>query len=344
MPWTSDRWPPGRGGAIDTDLIINEVRAALAERNNLVPAGRLPGAFSRWDPLLGTPKGGAPTPNAIIANFQYQVQEMLTLVWPLRWWDAQRLDLYTLVNLCQDAFGRSGWRHDLTAEDGQGLPLNRWTPPYATLFAELRAAINRLDQVRIMPTGADSVRHDSVFRLTFGIGGWPADRAATFALFDGQDDGQTVGLEFDVGMGGEVIDGGSTQEWFLESRQFQMVFATGALADCTLRRAWLDFATAAPAGTADFSDTFTAELVDGAGVSLGTFPSDDYGAKRVEVPAGSVNRNGNTVLTVCSTRADAADRPVWAPPGPDYSSTYREGLAVTGPVRLIAEVDFGFHG
>jgi len=344
MSWTANRWPPEAADALDTAVIFNEMRAALAERNGLVPAGYVPDTFGRWDPLRGTPCGGDPDPLPTVANFQFQVQEMLTLTWPLRWWDPTRATLYTLPALCQDAFGAGGWTWDLTAEDGQGQPLHPWSPADAEIFTELYHAVNRLDRVRLLPTVGESVRRDSVYRLTFGIGNWPSDRADTFALFDGSDDGVSCGLAYDVGMGGEVFDDGFSQQWFLESRVFRMTFATAALAGRTVRQAWLDFATEAPGGSADFADTFTAEVVDAAEESLDSFTSDDYGAKRVLVPAGSVNTGGDTVLTVRSTRPDTNDRPAWSPGGPNYTSTYREGLAVAGPIRLIVEVDFDYHG
>jgi len=343
MPWTSERWPPDVADALDTDLVMNEVREALDERDSLVPAGWVPEEFSRWDPLRGTPAGGTPTPYPTVANFQYEIQQMLNLVWPLRWWDANRGDLYLFTNLCQDAFGRSGWSWDLTATVG-GNPQNRWTPPYAVLFEELYRAINRLDRVRIVPTVSQSQRRDSVYRLTWGISNWPQDRADTFALFDGVDDGQTVSLSYDVGMGGEVFDAGPSEHWMLEARQFRTTFPTGALAGYTVRRGWLDFTTAAPEGGADFSDSFTAEVVDGDGRVLGSFGSADYGPKHIEVPADSICTDGVTSFVIRSTRADSADRPAWAPSGPNYTSTYREGLAVAGPIRLIVEVDFEYHG
>jgi hypothetical protein len=343
MPWTSNRWPPEKGYPLDTDTVINAVREALHERDPLVPVLYVPAPFSRWDPLLGTPKGRAPEPLPTIANFQYEIQKMLGHVWPLRWWDPNREDLYTLVHLCQDAFGRSGWTYDLTAEDEEGRPANPWTPACASVFDELYRAINRLDRVRILPTTSEARRRDSVQQLTFGIGDWAAERAATFALFDGLDDGAAASLAYDVGMGGEVLDDGATQWWFLDSREFRMTFATGALAGYTVRRARLDFTTAAPEGPADFSDTFTAEVVDADGSRLGTFGSADYGPKLIEVPAPSIDTQGDTVLVVRSTRADAADRPAWTPAGPNYTSTYREGLALAVPIRLIVEVDFEYR-
>jgi len=60
------------------------------------------------------------------------------------------------------------------------------------------------------------------------------------------------------------------------------------------------------------------------------------------VPAESVCTDDDTLVAVRSARADTADRPLWVPGGPNYSSTYREGLAVAGPVRLIVEVDFEY--
>jgi hypothetical protein len=343
MPWTADRWPPQPADPLDTDVVFGEMREALAERNSLVPAGFMPGPFVRWAPIRGTPAGGEGEPLPTVANFQFHIHQMLTLVWPLRWWDPNRKTLYTLPHLCQDAFGAGTWTWDLVAEDGQGEPLNARAPACAVIFAELYHAVNRLDRVRILPTASQSQRRDSVYRLTFGIDDWPDERAASFNLFDGQDDGVSSGLAYDAGMGGEVLDDGFSQQWFLESRRFAMTFATGALAGYTVRQAWLDFETEAPGGSADFSDTFTAEVVDAAETSLGTFASDDYGAKRITVPAGSVNTGGDTVLSVRSARPDTADRPAWAPPGPNYTSTYREGLTVAGPVRLIVEIDFEYE-
>jgi hypothetical protein len=343
MPWTPDRWPPLPGHPLDAEAVFNEVRAALAERNALVPAGFVPAAFARWDPIRGTPAGGDPDPRPTVANFQFQVREMLALAWPLRWWDPNRETLYTLAALCQDAFGADAWTWDLTATDGQGEPVNPWTPACATVFAELYHAVNRLDRVRLLPTVSAGERRDSVYRLTFGISDWPEDRADTFSLFDGADDGVSCSLAYDVGMGAEVFDDGFSQQWFAESRRLALVFATGALAGCAVRQAWLDVTTEAPAGQADYADTFTAEVVDAAETVLDSFASDDYGAKRVAVPAASVNTAGDTVLAVRSARPDTADRPAWAPTGPNYTSTYREGLAVTGPVRLIVEVDFEYE-
>ena len=343
MSW-SDHWPAAKGGALDTDLVVNEVRAALAERDGLVPAGFVPAAFDRWAPLVGEPEGktGLPgqggQPNPTMANFQHQVEQMLALVWPYRWWDAGRATLYTLATLCQDAFGKNDWTHDLT---GVSAP---WTPAAAAFFDELYQAINRLDRVRILPTFSNAVRRDSVYRLMFGITDWPQDRADTFALFDGVDDEQTVGLDFDVGMGGEVYDDGFSQQWMLESRLFRMTFATGALVGYSVKQARLEFTTEAPAGSADYSDTFTAEVADAAGNPLEEFFSDGYGPKTILVPASAVNTAGDTVLEIRSTRLDSSDRSAWDPPGPNYTSTYREGLAVAGPVRLIVEMDFEYHG
>ena len=343
MPWTANRWPPHAGDAIDTEVVMNEVRAALAERDALVQACRVPAVFPRWGPLRGTPKGGAGSPYRTVANLQYEIQEMLAVAWPLRWWDGQRETLYTLGNLCQDAFARNAWTHDLTATDSQGNPANRWVPPYALLFEELYRAINQLDRLRILPTTSESRRRDSVYRLTSGISDWAAERAASFDQFDGEDDGASVDLAYDVGMGGALADDGDMEEWTLESREYRLTFDTAALTSNSVRGARLDFTTAAPAGTADFTGSFTAEVVDAAGRSLGTFSSADFGPREITLPPESVNAAGDTVLTVRSTRADSVDRAAWAPDGPDYSSTYREGFAITGPVRLIVEVDFEYR-
>jgi len=342
MPWTPDRWPPAEGDPLDAAVVFGQMRAALAERDALVPAGYVPPAPARWDAIRGTPHGADPDPLQTVANFQFEIQEMLALAWPLRWWDPNRQDLYTLAHLCQDAFGADGWTYDLTAVDGEGQALHRWTPATTTVFTELYHAVRRLDRVRLLPTASESQRRDSVYRLTFGIDDWPAARAGTFALFDGQDDGVAVGLALDVGLGGEVFDDGASQQWFLESRRWRTTFATDALAGCTVRRAWFHFTTAAPDGEADYSAVFPVEVVDEDGTVLATFDSDETGPKQVLVPAGSVRTDAATVLVVRSARPDTEDRPAWAPPGPNYTSTYREGLAVAGPVRLVVEIDFEY--
>jgi hypothetical protein len=343
MPWNAGRWPPAKADTIDTDTIMNELRAALAERDSLVPAGWVPAEFSRRDPLRGTPTGGSP-PWPTVANFQYEIQEMLLLAWTLQWWDIERDDLYAFADLCQDSFGKGGWTYDLTATDELGAPLNMWTPAAAVLFGELYSAINALRHLRVLPAISESTRRDSVYNLTFGISSWPDDRAATLALFDGADDGQTANLVFHVGLGAEVFDDGSAQQWVLESREFRITFATGALAGYEVTRAWLDFATEAPEGAADFSDTFTAEAAVAGGDSLGSFSSDSYGPQRFEVPATAICTDADTVFVIRSTRGDGEDRCNWSPSGPNYTSTYREGLAVTGPIRLIVEVNFEYHG
>jgi hypothetical protein len=338
MPWSPSRWPAARSNPLDVE-VFNEVRAALRERDDLVPAGYVAEtAFARWEPIRGEPEGAGAAPYRTVANFQYEIEQMLGLVWPYRWWDAGRNQVYAFADLCQDAFGQADWTRDLTGADAP------WTPAAAGLFDELQRAVNRLDRVRILPTAGESFRHDSVYRLTFGIQDWAADRADTFALFDGTDDGAGVGLAYDVGLGAELYDDGFSQQWFLDSRRFRLTFATGGLTGHEVAGARLEFATEAPGGSADYADTFTAEVADAAGQTLEDFLSDDYGAKAVAVPAASINTEGDTVFTIRSARPDSNDRPEWTPPGPNYTSTYREGLAVAGPVRLIVEVAFEYHG
>ncbi|MDK1031354.1 MAG: hypothetical protein QGD94_05060 [Planctomycetia bacterium] len=340
MGWSAS-FPTTRWAVPDTSLVVNQINAALDERDGLVPVGFFPGPFSRWDPMLGVPKGGSPA-NPTMANFQHQIQEMLTLTWGFRWWDMGRSELYTLANLCQDAFGENGWTYDLTAGTVQN-PSMPWTPPYAVFFDELYRAINALDHIRVLSSLIDIQKVDSVYRLTYGISNWAADRAATFALFDGQDDGVTSSLSFDVGLGAEVIDYGAMQEWYLENRKAVLDFNTGGLSGYTVAAAWLDVETAAPAGSADYTDTFTAEVVAG-GNQRGTFASDDYQVHRITLQPGDINTTGQTQITVRSTRANTADRTAWAPAGPDYTSTYREGFDIGQTVRLIIKVDFEYQG
>ncbi len=214
MPWTANRWPLQPGDVLDADVVMNEVRAALAERDRLVPVGHVPHAFNRWMQARHAGRRWAlahahgcelPVPGPADAPDDVAAEVV-----------GQRADLYTFANLCQDAFAHDGWSHDLTALDGQGNLTNRWSPACAVIFGELYQAINRLDGLHVLPAASGSDRHDSVYRLAFGITDWPADRADTFGLFDGQDDEQTSSLEFDVGLGGEVYDGGTTTQWILE--------------------------------------------------------------------------------------------------------------------------------
>ncbi|HUX01734.1 MAG TPA: hypothetical protein VMY35_12225 [Phycisphaerae bacterium] len=335
MGWSA-AWPAARWQAIDVDNVINDLRSALVERNGLVPTSKHPAnAFARWNVLVGEPEDDVQ--GQVLANFQYQVEQTLLHVWPYRWWDSTRSQIYLFADLCQDAIGQANWTHDLT-----GVSAPR-TPATVEFFDELYETINLLDRVRILPSVSETVRHDSVYRLMFGIGDWATERAATFALFDGVDDGVEASLAYDVGMGGEVYDDGFSQQWFLESRRFYMTFATGSLSGYTVRKAWIQFTTEAPTGAADYSDTFTAEVLDNADAQVATFASGAYGAKSYEIQPSGINTAGDSVIKIKNTNFDTQDRAAWTPPGPNYTSTYREGLAVAGPVRLIVQLDFDYE-
>ena len=75
----------------------------------------------------------------------------------------------------------------------------------------------------------------------------------------------------------------------------------------------------------------------------GSFASDDYSLKSFELDAGDINTSGDTVLTLRSKAASAADRPNWSPSGPDFSSTYREGFVLGTTLQLIVEVELEYH-
>lgn len=335
MGWSAS-WPATRWQALDVDKVINDLRAALVERNGLVPTNRYPAnVFDRWNPIVGEPEDNVQ--GQVLANFQNHIEQTLLHVWPYRWWDPNRGQIYLFADLCQDGFGQANWTHDLI---GVAAP---WTPADAAFFDELYKTINLLDRVRILPTVSEAVRHDSVYRLMFGIGDWPTERAATFAMFDGVDDGVECGMDFDVGMGGEVYDDGFAQQWWLESRRFYMTFATGALAGYTVKKAWIHFTTAAHVESPDYSDTFTAEVLDNADAQAGTFASDSYGAKEVEIQPTGINTGGDSVIKIKSTKPDTQDRTTWTPPGPNYTSTFLEGFLVGGPVRLIVELDLDYE-
>lgn len=337
MGW-SNAWPAARWDTPDDEAIFNDLVAALQERDDLVPAGFVPDAFSRLDLIKGVPPGaGGPTGLQAVANFQYEIARMLTAAQPWRWWDQGRAALYTLANLLTDALGQDHWTHDLTAA-GAG-----WTPPFPAVFNELRGAANQLKCLRRLAASAISSQTDSVYNLTFGITDWAAQRAATFALFDGQDDGATSGLVYDVGLSASLFDSGDDQLWYVDAREAEISFDTSALQGFTVAAAWIELTTEPCGGSTDFSDTFTAEVTNAAGTQRGTFASDDYSLKSIELQPSDIDPAGTTIVRVRSTRPSAADRPAWAPSGPDYSSTYREGLDLTSTLRLIVEVQFEYR-
>ncbi len=340
MPW-SDLWPPAAGEPV-LAAHLSDVAAALAGRDALVPAGGVPAVSARFEPLRGTPAGGTP-PARTFASLQAAVAAQLALEYPLRWWDLGREQLYTLPALCQDAFGAAGWTCDLTATEG-GAYVNRWRPAVAAVPGELYHAVNRLTRLRVLPSASVSVVADSVYRLGFGITDWPTDRADTFALFDGADDGVRTGLAYHCGLGAALYDDGFTQQWLLEPRALRMTFPTEALAGATVASARLAFTAEAPGGAADFEAAFPVEVTDAGGIPFAAFDSDAHGARALAVPLEAVRTDAETVFHVRSARPDTDDRPAWVPGGPNYSSTYREGLAVAGPVRLIVEVAFEYHG
>ncbi len=337
MGWSA-LWPVSRWSRPDDALVFNDLVAALDERDTLVPAGYVPAPFARLAPIKGVPAGASgPTGLQTVANFQYEIARMLDGLNDWRWWDRGRTGLYTLDALLTDTLGQDHWTHDLTAEGA------RWTPPVPAVFNELRQAVCGLKHLRRLAASAVSSRTDSVYRLTFGIDDWPADRAETFALFDGEDDGVDTGLVFDVGLSAILFDSGSDQEWYVDSREMELRFDTADLAPATVARAWLELTTAACPGGTDFSDTFTAEVTSADGTQRGTFDSDDHSLKSIELPASDVNTAGETVLRLRSTRPETDDRPAWDPPGPDYSSTYREGFDLGETLRLVVEVTFDYR-
>lgn len=339
MVWSAS-FPPVRWTVPDTDLVINQIREALDERKGLVPAQFVPAAWSRWEPMLGTPKGGD-APRKVIANFQYQIQEMLTLAWGFRWFDFTRDELYTLANLLTDAFGEIEWTYDLTAGTIEN-PTMKWTCPYAVLFDEIYKATNKLVYIRILPSLVDiEIKVDSVYQMTFGIVDWPAERAAAFALFAGPDGGITSSLTFDVGLGAEVIDYGGVEEWYLENRKTEIHFNTAGFLGYLVSEAALDVETVAPAGVSDFSGTFVTEVTVN-GNQRGTFTSNDYGVHRIDLVPGDINTGGETIFTVKTTKSNTDDRLNWAPAGPDYTSTYREGFEIGSAVRLIVKVNLEY--
>lgn len=331
MPWSAT-WPVERWSPLDHDTVFNELRLALAERDALTPAGHVPDQYARLD----TVEGHGPSEQAL-GRLQLQIAGMLSELNPWRWWDRSRGQLLTLANLLSDTIGRTDWTVDLNAAGAA------WSPPAALTFNELRDATNGLKCLRRLTPSAISSRVDSIFEMTYGISNWAASRAAVFALFDGDDDAGDTGLAYDVGLSAMVFDSGAAQQWYGDARAVEIVFDTADLDGLTVSRAWLELNTAASGGSTDFSDTFTAEVVNASHVVRGTFASDDYSLKSLELDPADVNTAGDTVLTLRSARANAADRSAWSPTGPDYTSTYREGFDLSDTLRLVVEVDFEYR-
>ena len=337
MGW-SNVWPVVRWDVPDEMDVFNNLVAALQERDDLVPADFVPVPFTRLDVIKGVPAGsGGPTGLQTVANFQYEIDRTLALSNPWRWWDRSRGQLYALADLLTDALGQDHWTYDLTA------PGARWTPPFPVVFNELRLAINQMKHVRRLAASATSSQTDSVYNLTMGITNWPAQRAATFALFDGQDDGVSAGLIYDVGLAGIVFDSGSEEQWYVDAREMELRFDSSTLAGLVIARAWVEFNTTACPGSTDFSDTFTAELTNSGRTPRGSFDSDDYALHSFEVAVADINAAGDSIFYLRSQRPNSDDRPAWAPSGPDYSSTYREGFDLGEVARLIVEVEFAYH-
>ena len=67
---------------------------------------------------------------------------------------------------------------------------------------------------------------------------------------------------------------------------------------------------------------------------------------RLQIPARTFNTfidtGGDAVFTFRPPRPDTAERLAWTPPSPNYTSTYREGFNVAGPVRLVIQLDLEY--
>jgi hypothetical protein len=338
MGW-SNTWAVARWATPDHEKVFNDLVAALAERDFLTPTGQMPAPFAPLAVLKGTPAGGGgPTGLETVASLQAEIAAMLGVAGAWQWWNSVSDGPETLAELLTATIGAATWTHDLTAA-GAG-----WMPPFAVIFNELREAANGLTTLRRLPTSAVSTQIDSVYHLATGTLHWSTERAATFAMFNGSNQGGTSGLVYDVGLGGTVFDAGVDRQWYLDARAMTLEFDTSTLAGKTVTGAWLEFTTAACPGTTDFSGAFTAAAVAVSGAVRGTFASNDYSQKSFALQAADVNTAGVTSFTLRSTAADTADRPAWSPAGPSYSSTYREGFCIGGTVRLVVAVEFDYHG
>jgi hypothetical protein len=255
-----------------------------------------------------------------------------------QWWNSALDGPETLAELLTATIGAATWTHDLTVAGAA------WTPPFAVIFNELRQAANGMTTLRRLPTWAVSSTSDSVYHLALGTLHWATERVATFAMFNGSNQGGTTSLVYDVGLGGTVFDAGVDRQWYLDARAMTLAFDTSTLAGKTVTEAWLEFTTAACPGTTDFSGTFTAEATAASGAGRGTFASNDYSLKRFALQAADVNTAGLTTFTLRSTANNTADRPGWSPAGSSYSSTYREGFCIGGTVQLVVAVEFDYHG
>lgn len=337
MGWSA-AWPVARWSVLDDTDVFNNMVSALAEREVLVPSGYVSGQYDRFDPIRGQPVSGGPTGLKTVSSLQKAIEQALSLVNDWRWWDHSRTQLYTLADLLNDAFGSSQWTHDLTG------PPNTWVPPWPLIFNELRLATNQMDTLRRLVSTAEVEEVDSMFELTFGpITNWPQIRAATFALFDGGGGGGTL-LVCPVGLTAIIIDSGADQSWFIDNRQVVLTFDTANLDGYTVSQAWLQFDTEAlPDPQTDYSGTFTAEVVNPGDDVRATFASDSYGYRSVSLPSGDINTSGDSVFRIRSQKPNTDDRPNWTPPGPIYSSDYREGFQLGDTLRLIIEMEFEYR-
>lgn len=337
MGW-SGIWPASRYDAARSDL-GDELRLALAERTAIVPTGTgmSPSSFERYDPLRAT-SGGWAIGN--LAELQHELADTLAAsssAW--RWWNQVAGDVYDLPELLLDSIGRSSWSRDLTA-GGAG-----WSAAEALIFNELREAVNHLRLVRRISCACLTSRTASIYWLTWGGADFAAERADAFSQMQGQDDGVSTGLTFEVGLAGMVFDSCFDRQWYIENRETELRFNTSALAGATVSAAWLEISVSPAPGATTFSDDFPIQVCACGGAVRGSFNSTATGVQQIALTAADIDAagGGEAVLVLRSGRPGNADRPAWAAAGADWSSTYREGVMIGDIVRLVVEVNFEYQ-
>lgn len=338
MGW-SGIWPASRYDAARSDL-GEELRLALAERTAIVPTGTglSPSSFARYDPLRAT-SGGWAIGN--LAELQLELAGTLAAsssAW--RWWDSVAGAVYDLPGLLLDSIGRSSWSRDLTSGAGGG-----WAAAEALIFNELRDAVSHLRLVRRISYASLSSRTASLYWLTWGGPDFATERADAFSQMQGQDDGVSTGLTFEVGLAGTVYDSYFDRQWYIESKETELRFDTSALAGASVSGAWLEISVAPAPGATDFADDFPIQVCTCGGAVRGSFNSAAIGVQQIALTAADIDAagGGEAVLVLRSGRPGSADRPAWAATGADWSSNYREGVMIGDTVRLVVEVNFEYQ-
>ena len=270
----------------------------------------MPGDFARLDALRGTPAGGGgPTGLQTVGGLQYEIDRQLAAEAAWRWWDrAARPALYP-----REPPQRRPRPGPLDAGTSAASGAE-WTPPFPGLLNELRAATNRLTVLRRLPLGAIASRPTaftapppaSATGPPPGPPASPSSTARTTASARAWWKTSASRRPSSTRVVAEMVPRRPPGHVDLQHPDL--------LAAGTVTAAWLELETEGCSDSADYSDTFTAEVVNSSGLSRGTFDSDDYVLHTITLHPSDLNTAGETVLG--SAQPGQQRRPpAWAPPG-----------------------------